>query len=52
MHITGGIIVIYTVICTIVFMYKYRSLNVIKIESTFYGLGDLIFLILSGFEFL
>ena len=51
MYIASVVISVYTCICTIVFTYKYRNLHVKQIESNFYGMGDIIFLIFSGFEF-
>ena len=51
MYIFGIIISIYTWICTTLFCYMYRNLSVVKIEKTFYGMGDIIFFIIAGFEF-
>ena len=51
MYISGILISIYTIICTVLFSIKYRNLRVVNIEKTFYGMGDLIFFIFSGFEF-
>ena len=33
------------------FCYMYRNLNVVKINKTLYGMGDMIFIIISCFEF-
>ena len=52
MYISGAVIGLYALICTIVFIIKYRNLRVVQIEKTVYGLGDLIFFVITGFEFL
>ena len=51
-YIAGIIIQIYTWICAFVFVYSYRNIGIVRIEKNFYGMGDIIFLLLSGFEFL
>ena len=52
MYVSGIMISIYSWICTAVFCCIYRNLNVIKIDKTYYGMGDIIFFIISGFEFI
>ena len=52
MYVSGIIISIYSWICTAVFCYMYRNRHVVKIDKTFYGMGDIIFFIISAFEFI
>ena len=52
MYVSGIMISIYSWICTFVFCYMYRNPIAVKIDKTYYGMGDMIFFIFSGFEFI
>ena len=52
MYTSGAIMFVNVVLWTILFCVIYRNLQIVKIKQTTFGMGDIIFGIISAFEFI